>query len=515
MSLTLRRQNKTLSFLLVGILCFTIIAGAALAVPVPVLALSASGIKGTIASIILSLLLQCGVAPVDNQFINRLNGAYGVTSSIGTIEDAVNNGLLINENGTLVDNGLRAAIEAEDAYVDLHIDDIFDTTAVGAGAAVAAAGASTNLLNAAINVGTLGTIGSFAGAAAVGVGLGFLLNNVRENLGKFIKNNFSLADTSAIINSINVNSIIATGVEWSGAEYTWIFNAPNNNLLVGSVEGNRLRAEYINNTYNATVNESWVYKGNTDTNGTMNIGSNGFTSSKTSINCSNTFATSLDYINALNAAKASGSITSNSIASKYTGPYGNQTSNTSGNTVNFPGIKSMVPEGYDMRPVDMDDYINYANTALENYDNNVDQNIQADNFNNFVNDLIQEPVQNPDDIYNPSIPDSTSPTIPDQPDMPTKPDITIGDRDNSLIGTTEGLQNVFPFCIPFDIYNMVTGLTAARSAPSLHVPVGDGQYLDVDLSDYETAASILRALELIAFIVGLAVATRSLIGAKG
>ena len=60
----------------------------------PVFALSAGGIQTTIASVILSLLLQSGAAPVNSAWVNTLNASYGIESSIGTIENAIQSGLL-------------------------------------------------------------------------------------------------------------------------------------------------------------------------------------------------------------------------------------------------------------------------------------------------------------------------------------------------------------------------------------------------------------------------------------
>lgn len=525
MSLTLRRQYKKFSFLLVGILCFTLVAGAALVVPVPVLALSAGGIKTTIASIVISLLLQCGVGIVDETYLNKLNNAYGVESQFGTIEDMVANGLLVDENGTLNDAGLEAAIQNVPEYEELFLGDMF-SVAEGAAVGVAAGSGAHNIMTAAINCGTLGTIGAFAGAASIGVGLGVLLGNVTTKLANYIKNGRPLT-TQQFLNSI---------MGPNDRLYKCYVRTDNNNALYTNIVApvNTYAVQDINsevkslgiygldkNEYTVKMFDSYRPNGSEERlSGGVNYSTNKYTGYYLMSNyriypgmIHRSLLTSAEYTQLVN-----GQLNIQPFRTSYmTGPNGNQFFNYSDNS--YPGLRSMVPEGSDMIPVDMEDYLNYVNTANNNYANNiVDTTLQGTEFTNFVNDhIVDQPEvpSNPEDIYNPTIPDSSNPTIPDQPTMPIKPDITIADRDNSLIGSTEGLQNVFPFCIPFDIYDMVTGLTATRAAPSLHVPVGDGQYLDVDLSDYETAASILRALELIAFIVGLAVATRSLIGAKG
>lgn len=77
---------------------------------------------------------------------------------------------------------------------------------------------------------------------------------------------------------------------------------------------------------------------------------------------------------------------------------------------------------------------------------------------------------------------------------------------------TPGLENVFPFCIPFDIYNLLSALAADPVAPSFtwrfYVPRVCDETFTVDLSPFDTVAQIVRTVELLAFIVGLAMVTR-------
>lgn len=85
--------------------------------------------------------------------------------------------------------------------------------------------------------------------------------------------------------------------------------------------------------------------------------------------------------------------------------------------------------------------------------------------------------------------------------------------------TITGLDEVFPFCVPFDLIALFNTLEAEPEAPSfkfpLPVPTKNGgfklQYIEVDLSDFDTAARVLRAMELLAFCVGLTLVTRKLI----
>lgn len=77
---------------------------------------------------------------------------------------------------------------------------------------------------------------------------------------------------------------------------------------------------------------------------------------------------------------------------------------------------------------------------------------------------------------------------------------------------TTGLQSVFPFCIPFDIYAFFECLAADPVAPSFtwrfYIPRICDEEIEIDLAAFDSAARILRTMELLLFIVGLAFVTR-------
>lgn len=77
------------------------------------------------------------------------------------------------------------------------------------------------------------------------------------------------------------------------------------------------------------------------------------------------------------------------------------------------------------------------------------------------------------------------------------------------------LTSFFPFCVPFDIYNMLSLFAASRQAPSFnwrfYVPRVVDETITIDLSAFDTVAQVLRTLELIAFCVALAFATKHII----
>lgn len=70
------------------------------------------------------------------------------------------------------------------------------------------------------------------------------------------------------------------------------------------------------------------------------------------------------------------------------------------------------------------------------------------------------------------------------------------------------LKNRFPFSIPFDIYNLLKGLSVERETPyidyDLEFPrINYVYHLHVDLHQFDDLADLFRTLQIIAFIIGL------------
>lgn len=90
-----------------------------------------------------------------------------------------------------------------------------------------------------------------------------------------------------------------------------------------------------------------------------------------------------------------------------------------------------------------------------------------------------------------------------------------GTATSDLNDFTVDLTDVFPFCIPFDIYDFVCCLNAAPVTPVFEwgVPLPDGSIysIEIDLSAFDSIASLLRKLQLLLFCIGLAFKTRDLI----
>lgn len=546
------KGRRRISLALSLVIGFILIAGAALAVPVPVLAISAGGIKSTIASIIISLLLQTGVAPTNQAWLNQLNNAYGVESSIGTIEDCITNGLLTETANGLVDTGLSNAISSIPEYTDLGLDDLFTTVATDTGVSVASGAA--NIANSAINVGTLGTIGAFAGAASIGVGLGVLINHVRQKLADYIRYNISGDTTNTdYVNNVPSNftkQYYLDRIYGNSHIYRAIKFTPSNVYTVGYLDGGTysLSAWLFQGT---SIYDGVNYSINTDrlvSNAPPGIVTNEYPNNRASNwqiannpnnriganNFDKLFNTKTEYDNWLSALE-NGQVqppNNNPISNDYVGPLGNQypaVDPNTGETI-FPGIRPMVPDGYDMQPVDMEEYQNYVDGANQNTEDGLTgEDTQGAEFDEFVDQYMVPyeeilPDPEPDEPLIPEYPDEIPeypdrPVNPEQPIIPDKPEIPGEDIETNLdLTATPDLRGIFPFCIPWDIYNLVLIFDTGENRQAPHITFtfpGTDWVIDVDLSDFDSVAGLLRLLELILFIVGLMVATRSLIGAGG
>ena len=79
----------------------------------------------------------------------------------------------------------------------------------------------------------------------------------------------------------------------------------------------------------------------------------------------------------------------------------------------------------------------------------------------------------------------------------------------------EDLEKVFPFCIPWDLYYLLSMFAAEPVAPHIAWPFDFGDLgkfdLDIDLSEFESVAAVVRTCETVLFCVGLAFATRELV----
>lgn len=113
--------------------------------------------------------------------------------------------------------------------------------------------------------------------------------------------------------------------------------------------------------------------------------------------------------------------------------------------------------------------------------------------------------------------------------VPAVPAANVGEIDTTITGeldtslpkfdveTPAVITDKFPFSIPFDVYNIVNLLSAEPKAPVFNIPfesedLGIDYTMEIDLSEYDWIANIVRWILYIIFLVGLAIKTNSLIG---
>lgn len=89
--------------------------------------------------------------------------------------------------------------------------------------------------------------------------------------------------------------------------------------------------------------------------------------------------------------------------------------------------------------------------------------------------------------------------------------IKIGDQSAYMI---QGLEEVFPFCLPFDFVKLLKVFNADPVAPSFSLKIfwsKTHSEIPIDLSNWESVAVVVRSLETIGFIALLIFATSKLI----
>lgn len=491
---------------------------------IPVFALSAGGLQTTIASIIVSLMVQAGAAPVSTTFLDTLDASYGIESSIGTIEDCITSGLLTESGGTLVDTGLSTAIESASAYSDLGLGDIFATTADDVGVAVASGG--TNLANTAINCGTLGTIGAYAGAAGIGVGIGILANKLIEKYKNNIVNSIPLQLEMDPNLSTYPYQAVVTYVTNQGGSLVRTYNFAGDTPIYQVLYDNAVGIYHLNPS---SEDQNIVYTWKQGSEAwkspvARKINKNSYKGFPFSYVPSNprTMGSGLTFDTKADAIAYMEGVLNGTIEVKM--PPSSDLIGIDGNlsydadTESIPGVGDANPSNYDMVPIPMNVYREFANSANENTENGDVGEDQGDLMDDLLDLYLVEPSIIPDQgVEDPDYPSGD--LTPDQPTIPDKPPVSSDDA-STVIGSAvpADIRGVFPFCIPFDLYEIVKVLNVeGRKAPHITFtfPVGDGWEIDVDLSAYDSVAALLRTLELLVFIVGLAVATRSLIGAGG
>ena len=159
---------------------------------------------------------------------------------------------------------------------------------------------------------------------------------------------------------------------------------------------------------------------------------------------------------------------------------------------------------------------NYLETLKQAINGVTDLTIAVQNVATGVIDNVDVGVYNPTDVAvtNESEEDAENQIATPVIDVNSYPSGEAAEQ--ALNDLQFDLTKIFPFCIPFDIVHIVQKFDAARQIPriqiSLPLPGMDETLdLDLDLTPFDGVATILRTMELIAFVVGLAMVTRGLI----
>lgn len=142
----------------------------------------------------------------------------------------------------------------------------------------------------------------------------------------------------------------------------------------------------------------------------------------------------------------------------------------------------------------------------------IQPNEVPDKFPIIVDDIITTvttPTVIPDPAPKPVIKPKPFPVIKPEP-IETEDETIKNTADKSI-----GLQNVFPFCIPFDLIELINVMNVDAQAPYFEYPIYIQGVCDekiiIDFSDYDDLAEIIRTFETLFFILGLILLTRNII----
>ena len=86
----------------------------------------------------------------------------------------------------------------------------------------------------------------------------------------------------------------------------------------------------------------------------------------------------------------------------------------------------------------------------------------------------------------------------------------------SNIVVVDGLEDFFPFCIPFDLFEIISLLNVPAEAPKFDWKMSFADRVDdydivIDLTPYNTVAAVFRTMIIIVFLIFLTIKTRDLI----
>lgn len=97
---------------------------------------------------------------------------------------------------------------------------------------------------------------------------------------------------------------------------------------------------------------------------------------------------------------------------------------------------------------------------------------------------------------------------------PESPDSSIDNESEQGLYKLPDLRDYFPFCIPFDLIDLLRCFVAEPETPSFVLALSTGSEMaqeSFDLHMWDNIASMVRTFELVGFVLGLILITRNLI----
>lgn len=504
----------------------------------------------TLADNIMTYYALSGSAVANSDWINTLYSSYG--SSFGTIEELADQGyLVLNDSGFWEPvQELGQMIEQAPAYSSLGLNEMFNVSAeeAAAGGGFAAASGGSILAGSLGGVASTGVVPLLGGVTAAywgGIALGTLIAHGLGLYGETIKEGTPITLREALSNLPPNSSVL-----YSGSDYLYYSNVSTLYCVYDHSSSRYIYEILVSGQPNSSVPVRRLYLPTNDENVAYSISTNSngrgrsqdiYTLYASSVLRPNLY---VDSANSYGYAFVNNTVTPNYKKSPdLIGEDGNLQAEPDGNGgYAVPDYKPQIDPGTQAgKPLTLQDWQNFAN-AVQNNNNNVNPTPDGnkglfDNILDLIRTVIPENVPNPNPNPNPDpwsppvvtpVPDPTYPDpVPDQqitenPNESENPQQTepLSPTDTGKPFRLPDLRSKFPFCIPWDIAKIFSKLKVnARQAPHIswrfNPPNTPIDYtFNLDLEDFEEVATLVRTLELMGFVVGLAFVTRYLIGAN-
>lgn len=510
------------------------------------------GATASVADCVMSYMASAGAAIANTDWIDTLYNSLG--PSFGTVESFAEQGMLVlNDSGAWEPVAeLTTAIENTSAYASLGLGDIFNVSAAEAaagGGVVAASGAATlsGAMGGVASTGVLPLLGGVTAAYWGGIALGTIASHMLGLYQKPIEKGVYLT-TKDILESLpnGSNVLIANAKEGLGvlsrvyysSDVYIIFGVDLDKRPLGNIfydptlyNGNKNINLKLSNGVIDSLSTSLTNGVSYQPNLNLSFGTFPLISP---VKVFSNISSFYDYVSSLR----NGDVVYKPSSPDVIGENGNVQANNNNGNITIPDFKPNIDVGTQAaKPLSLSDWLDFANGVQNNNNQTNPLPDNAEAYGDIMDALtVPKPSVNPDDDPNQNpnpnpVPTPTPVPTPDYPDPnPDQPQwesetnpSTEPIPDQIPTGkpwVVQGLEDKFPFCIPWDIAKVFSALNSgSRQAPYIHwrfnPPNTPIDYtFELDLEDFENVAELLRLLELGAFIVGLAWATRYLIGSN-